>query len=1079
MARKEAVNTFTDGLNTDLNPLNTPNTILTDCLNGTLITYDGNEFTLQNDKGNYPLKNCKLPENYIPVGVKEYGDIIYIVSYNPITNKTQVGSYPSPQTIYNDTTETERSYTQVSNADVTDKHIESIWRTATRADISEDETLQVFYGGNKPELYKLNPGDQYKLTQTVVDGIGGLNLSPYEKIEFYVVDDNKKTHKIDDNEIKRYFPNETSDFNFVKWNVPGYLAVKTRVADIDDFVVNTRKIKVLKYENINNASNALEKLILNFQAVVSDDLIKNNIIEINQNEPCDLHVKIHYSGWSTEVNLNLKPEGIVKNSNGNWVYYWNWNALESSSAIYDVVATANSSIEFTITPEITWNNRTVTFKEFEKTITFDLSVKGDVNEFTIGDGTWKWTVDNNLTLRFDTGGIQENAVFDQDLFLHCTITRHTGINNGTHVYSNPITDNNNVVLNNISLEDLGVEWNVQGFTEMVLPFVSFPNSISSYESDKNRLYAEDYYKVEFRFYDEDNRELRNPICKNILATKLLNGNKADRYDQLTFEDWFPKYSNFVENKYVILNGDVDYSDPSKIINEIKPEDLAYYNIWMRGTPALKKYSTFSTYAGTGDEGGINDNLLKKGFDITATATFPLNVTYNNEVQLPIGPLWLGLIATTYYNDIPRLESFNMYTGRDDKNQPYRPSNLEGTCRKSAHYNLSRLVEDVTLFNYSSPNVQIPKLSDLSYYTLTADGRYDTALNKETAGFSPDIYIKYNSNEYVFEKDDVTLYNNAIEWILSSFGDYDALFITVDMPVQVIGDQDSQPSGNKNKLYISQFDYSSSSSPTMGRVYATATGTESVKTYWAVFKIPISGSSYNYSKPTRGKDIREKLWFVYINTDDKYTAYDRFKSICDNIQHFNGDDATYWGSFIKATAPIITSDSLVNINVEGKIKFSEWIFNNLDMFTSSRSNLNDNGCNLFTVPMSSSETYTSLMDINLQKKSVEIKYTDTNGYLEQLLNQYNIDINNQNDLIEDQYDEYMTDDIVKNLDLLGVNTFRSNEGQYEQFVNILNKSINCDSGFGLRVWDQYSPEFGTYGIYYQNLRLGVADEDLTI
>ena len=46
---KVAVNTFSDGLITDLNPLSTPNTVLTNCLNGTIITYNGNEFTLQND----------------------------------------------------------------------------------------------------------------------------------------------------------------------------------------------------------------------------------------------------------------------------------------------------------------------------------------------------------------------------------------------------------------------------------------------------------------------------------------------------------------------------------------------------------------------------------------------------------------------------------------------------------------------------------------------------------------------------------------------------------------------------------------------------------------------------------------------------------------------------------------------------------------------------------------------------------------------------------------------------------------------------------------------------------------------
>ena len=48
MDTKQAqINVFTEGLNTDLHPLTTPNNILTDCINGTVITYNGNEFILR------------------------------------------------------------------------------------------------------------------------------------------------------------------------------------------------------------------------------------------------------------------------------------------------------------------------------------------------------------------------------------------------------------------------------------------------------------------------------------------------------------------------------------------------------------------------------------------------------------------------------------------------------------------------------------------------------------------------------------------------------------------------------------------------------------------------------------------------------------------------------------------------------------------------------------------------------------------------------------------------------------------------------------------------------------------------
>ena len=38
-----------EGLNKDLNPIVTPNNVLTDNLNGTFITFNGDELSLQND----------------------------------------------------------------------------------------------------------------------------------------------------------------------------------------------------------------------------------------------------------------------------------------------------------------------------------------------------------------------------------------------------------------------------------------------------------------------------------------------------------------------------------------------------------------------------------------------------------------------------------------------------------------------------------------------------------------------------------------------------------------------------------------------------------------------------------------------------------------------------------------------------------------------------------------------------------------------------------------------------------------------------------------------------------------------
>lgn len=94
---KETINTFTKGMVCDFSPLTTPNNVLTHALNATLITMNGNEYILQNDMGNGRVESAYLPSGYVPLGVKEYGGVIYVVSYNPITGKGQIGSFPSPE----------------------------------------------------------------------------------------------------------------------------------------------------------------------------------------------------------------------------------------------------------------------------------------------------------------------------------------------------------------------------------------------------------------------------------------------------------------------------------------------------------------------------------------------------------------------------------------------------------------------------------------------------------------------------------------------------------------------------------------------------------------------------------------------------------------------------------------------------------------------------------------------------------------------------------------------------------------------------------------------------------------------
>jgi len=114
--KQQTVNEFKDGLNLDLHPLVTPKTVLTDNLNGTFITYNGNEFCLQNDRGNKEVTiKQKLSTGYVPIGIKEHNGILYIVSHNPSTHKTEIGTYPGINWNLQNGTLDDKKYTSLCN----------------------------------------------------------------------------------------------------------------------------------------------------------------------------------------------------------------------------------------------------------------------------------------------------------------------------------------------------------------------------------------------------------------------------------------------------------------------------------------------------------------------------------------------------------------------------------------------------------------------------------------------------------------------------------------------------------------------------------------------------------------------------------------------------------------------------------------------------------------------------------------------------------------------------------------------------------------------------------------------------
>ena len=155
---RAAKNTFGGGLVMDLAPDTTPNEVLTSALNATLVTFNGNELQLQNDMGNGRVETARLPEGYIPVGTCEFGDIIYIVSYNPLTNRSQIGCFPSPER--NISSEEVGSTGQVLQSSDFQVGQVSNGKFVPNGELKANSVKKILYNN------KLNPGDKFIIYDT-------------------------------------------------------------------------------------------------------------------------------------------------------------------------------------------------------------------------------------------------------------------------------------------------------------------------------------------------------------------------------------------------------------------------------------------------------------------------------------------------------------------------------------------------------------------------------------------------------------------------------------------------------------------------------------------------------------------------------------------------------------------------------------------------------------------------------------------------------------------------------------------------------------------------------------------------
>ena len=242
----------------DLNPLTTPDTVLTDVLNGTIITYNGNEFVLQNDMGNAKVERAKLSPGFVPLGVKEYGDIIYIASYNPETDECEIGSFPSPERDItgNNTIEGQTGITNglFKNTDF------KVPTTVVNGVFLPDEVISKIQKLNEQEVLKLNPGDKFIMTYQLGTGtITSANFGTYISnseinkktfsLNFFRIDETNTLMPLNEKSIK-YIPHrpdiEEDEYAYFVESSGGSIAVELKLNNLTYHRANVREISKRK-----------------------------------------------------------------------------------------------------------------------------------------------------------------------------------------------------------------------------------------------------------------------------------------------------------------------------------------------------------------------------------------------------------------------------------------------------------------------------------------------------------------------------------------------------------------------------------------------------------------------------------------------------------------------------------------------------------------------------------------------------------------------------------------------------------------------------------------------------------------
>lgn len=314
-----AKNTFGDGLLMDFAPDNTQATCLTHALNATLLTMNGNELSLQNDMGNGRVETAYLPEGYIPVGTCEFGDIIYIVSYNPITNKSQIGCFPSP----------ERNISSKELSGIKTKFNLEEFTKSTEFGFRETISSSI-----KRVIYdnKLNPGDKFIVHSgdihnniSRISDYGNkshiIGTFPKQfKINVVAIEDSGKINYLN-SDLKWYddfYINQESTSNSNKPDIDSYRNILSSGYSVFQSKVSGKLAILIELERIQTFNSTYE--VLKSEKKAQNGEITQTASDSTSQET----TTVNYQQYDIYINFNWKTNNLDVNPKSIVIYDFKW-----------------------------------------------------------------------------------------------------------------------------------------------------------------------------------------------------------------------------------------------------------------------------------------------------------------------------------------------------------------------------------------------------------------------------------------------------------------------------------------------------------------------------------------------------------------------------------------------------------------------------------------------------------------------------------------------------------------------------------------------------------------------------------